>query len=188
MFLEDEIDDLEQCSRRYSIRINCVPESEGESTVVIIKSVAKATDDEVTDDMIDRSHRMGPKSTTDHRSQATVVKFTSYRHKGKSMAVKKKLFRIDAIKLFPEAKWPALPPPSCASSSSLSTLSSSSTSRIAVNDDLTKTRAQLAAMARDSKRRKNIDDTWVRSGVIVIKKNDSVYKVTTKREFDTLMA
>ena len=81
MFLEDEIDDLEQCSRRYSIRINCVPESEGESTVVIIKSVAKATDDEVTDDMIDRSHRMGPKSTTDHRSQATVVKFTSYRHK-----------------------------------------------------------------------------------------------------------
>ena len=77
--------------------------------------MAKAMDVELTDDMIDRSHRVGPKSTTDHRNQAVVVKFTSYRHKGKSMAVKKKLFRIDARKLFPEAKWPALPPPSCAS-------------------------------------------------------------------------
>ena len=104
------------------------------------------------------------------------------------MAAKKKLFRIDARKLFPGAEWSALPPPSGASASSSSTPPSSSTPRIYVNDVLAKTRAQLAAMARDSKRRKNIEDTWVRNGVIIIKKNDPVYKITTKREFDTLIA
>ena len=104
------------------------------------------------------------------------------------MAAKKKLFRIDARKLFPEAEWPALPPPPGVSSSSSSTIPPSSTPRIYVNDDLTKTRAQSAAMARGSKRRKNIEYTWVRNGVIIIKKNDSVDKITTKREFDTLIA
>ena len=81
MFMEDKIDDLEQYTRRNSIRINRVPEFKGENTDDIIKSVAKTIDVELTDDMVDRSHRVDPKSTTDHRNRAIVVKFTSYRCK-----------------------------------------------------------------------------------------------------------
>ena len=86
MFLEDKIDDFDQYSRRNSIRINCVPEFKGENTDYIIKSVAKATDVELID-MIERSHRVGPKSTTDHRNLAIVVKFTPYKHNKTFMSV-----------------------------------------------------------------------------------------------------
>ena len=71
-------------------------------------------------------------------------------------------------------------------------LSSSSSSvpriYIYINDDMTKARAQLAAMARDKKRRKIIDDTWVRDGLVFAVKNNSVYKLTAKRELETLFA
>ena len=81
MFLEDKIDYFDQYSRRNSIRINCVPEFKGENTDGITKSVAKAIDVELTDHMVDRSHRVDPKSTTNHRNRAIVVKFASYRCK-----------------------------------------------------------------------------------------------------------
>ena len=76
MFLKNKINELEQYSRRNSTCLNCIPESKDENRDDIIKSVARAVDD-----MIDRSHRVGAKSSTDSRNRAIVVKFTSYRHK-----------------------------------------------------------------------------------------------------------
>ena len=87
MFLKDKVDDFEQYSGRNSIRINCVSDFQGEDTDDIAESMAKAMDVELTDDMIDRSHRVGPKSTTDHRNLAIVVKFTPYKHNKTFMSV-----------------------------------------------------------------------------------------------------
>ena len=80
MFLKNKINELEQYSRRNSTRLNCIPESKDEKSDDITKCVARAVDVELTHDMIDRSHRVGPKSATDSRNRAIVVKFTSHRH------------------------------------------------------------------------------------------------------------
>nr|KAG5697466.1 hypothetical protein BaRGS_029357 [Batillaria attramentaria] len=56
---------------------------------------------------------------------------------------------------------------------------SSTTNKIYVNDDLTATRATLAAKARKLKKDNKIDDKWSRDGVVFLKKNDSAHRLTT---------
>ena len=46
--------------------------------------------------------------------------------------------------------------------------------KIHSNEDLTKTRAKVAADARKLKRDKRIDDTWVRDGTVFLSKRAQV--------------
>ncbi|KAL8604804.1 hypothetical protein ACOMHN_028432 [Nucella lapillus] len=106
--LQDRVDELEQYGRQNSIRITSVPESQGESTEVV-KTIFRAVDVQITDDMIDRTHRVGRKSSeADARSRPILVKCTSYRHKSLLMAAKKSLPTLDTKKLFPAADWRSL--------------------------------------------------------------------------------
>ena len=74
------------------------------------------------------------------------------------MSMKKRLKEVDTIKLFGAKK-------------------------IFINDDLTKTRAQVASEARKMKKEKKIDDTWTtRNGVICIRKNGQVTRVTAVKQ------
>ncbi|KAL8593008.1 hypothetical protein ACOMHN_017938 [Nucella lapillus] len=180
--LEDRVDELEQYGRRSSIRITPVPETKGESTVDIVKQVFKEADIEVTDEMIDRSHRVGKKlSEGDAKSRPILVKCTSYRYKSMLMAAKKKLPAVDVKKLFPNPDWPALPH-SSQSSRSRPGGPAAVVPRVYINHDLTRERAEIAWMARNFKRQRKIDDTWVYDGVIFVRQGESTYRVTTKRE------
>ena len=81
------------------------------------------------------------------------------------------LNKIDATKIFADSQWPALPARSTAR-----------VHRLYINEDLTKTRAEVAARARQLKRDGKLDDTWTRDGIIFVKKGDSVHRITTVRE------
>ena len=59
LFLNEQIDSLEQYSRRNCLRISPVPEVSSESTDDIVKTVAKTTGVTLPDNAIDRSHRVG---------------------------------------------------------------------------------------------------------------------------------
>ena len=59
LFLKDQIDSLEQYSRRNCLRISPVLEVSSESTDDIVKTVAKTTGVTLPDNAIDRSHRVG---------------------------------------------------------------------------------------------------------------------------------
>ena len=74
-------------------------------------------------------------------------------------------------KIFPDSQWPALPARSTAR-----------VHRLYINEDLTKTRAEVAARARQLKRDGKLDDTWTRDGIIFVKKGDSVHRIATVRE------
>ena len=59
--LEDKIDHLEMYSRRSSIRINGIPESDDENTDNIVLKLSESITTDIFQDNIDRSHRVGRK-------------------------------------------------------------------------------------------------------------------------------
>ena len=172
LFLKDQIDSLEQYSRRNCLRISPVPEVPSESTDDIVKTVAKTIGVTLPDNAIDRSHRVGKVTAGGvNRDRPILVKFTSYKYKEAMMKAWRGLNKIDATKIFPDSQWPALPARSTAR-----------VHRLYINEDLTRTRSELAARARQLKRDGKLDDTWTRDGIIFVKKGDSVHRITTIRE------
>ena len=86
-----------------------------------------------------------------NRDRPILVKFTSYKYKEAMMKARRGLNKIDATKIFPDSQWPALPARSTAR-----------VHRLYINEDLTRTRAEVAARARQLKRDGKLDDTWTR--------------------------
>lgn len=72
----DDIDDLEQYSRRNSLTISGVPESDRESTDALVIDVAKAAGVDVTVADIDRTHRFG--KAKNNKPRQIIAKFVSY--------------------------------------------------------------------------------------------------------------
>ena len=87
--LKSRDDELEQYSRRNSIRIAGVKESDKRPTSEILLDIAHKNGIEVNASDIDRSHRVGEQKDSSHRS--LLVKFTSYRAKKLFMKKKKEL-------------------------------------------------------------------------------------------------
>lgn len=170
--LRDKVDDLEQYSRRNCIRINNVPELDGEDTDSVIKAVGKAVGVELTDAMLDRSHRVGRRpGPGDTYSRAIICKFASYRFKSALMRSKKTLAKTDAKKILPDRAWAAARTPT----------------QVFINDDLTQVRSELAAKARKLKKDKKFEETWVRDGTIFVKRGSAVTRVTTMRNLLALI-
>lgn len=91
-YLEDQNDALEQYTRRNSIRISGVAESEGESCDDVVLATINekmAVSPPITLDHIDRLHRVGKKGTG--KARQIIVKFTSYRHRARVMAKRREL-------------------------------------------------------------------------------------------------
>ena len=110
LFLKDQIDSLEQYSRRSCLRISPVPEVSSESTDDIVKTVAKTIGVTLPDDAFDRSHRVGKVTAGGvNRDRPILVKFTSHKDKETMMKARRGLNKIDATKIFPDSQWPALP-------------------------------------------------------------------------------
>lgn len=152
--LKEKVDHLEQYSRRSSIRINGIPEQEGENTEDIVYKLGEAIGADIFSESIDRSHRVGKKD--DRYTRPIIVKFTSYKHKASMMRAKKKLRDVDCQKLF------------------------RSHSKVYINEDLTAARADMAAKARKMKKDGRIQDTWTWDGTIFVKKLDgAVRRITT---------
>ena len=97
--LRDEIDALEQYSRRNCLIFHGIPEEKGESTseavMDVIRNQLNISDQQVNIKEIDRSHRLGkPKSTRETRSnkrpsRPIIVKFKGYDARGEVFSKEK---------------------------------------------------------------------------------------------------
>ena len=79
---ESKLDDQEQYSRRNSLRITGIPESDNEDIVPKVLDVINnkiKPDIPVSSDHIDRLHRVGKRSGDTPR--AVLIKFATYRHR-----------------------------------------------------------------------------------------------------------
>ena len=94
--LENKFDELEQYSRRNCLLIHGIPENESEDTTKVAIDTFAKLDVTVTTGHIDRSHRLGRKTTnasTDKkmRPRPVIVKFTSYLQRSMVYRNKRKL-------------------------------------------------------------------------------------------------
>ena len=161
--LRKDLDDLQQYSRRNSIRIEGIPapdDGEKEPINELESKVNNLFKDTLKVNLVQsdfcRVHRIGrPKE--DGTPRQVIVKFTNYGAKRRIMSARK------ACKNY-SGKYP-----------------------VYVNDDLTRQRAKLAANARALKRSTAIDSTWVYDGKIFIKLLTGAIKVVTSQEdLDTI--
>ena len=90
---EEENENLEQYSRRNSLRISGIPEAENESTDDLVRQLAEDLEVEISDIEIDRSHRVGrpDDGKRGKRSREIIVKFTRYNTRNKLYQVRKQL-------------------------------------------------------------------------------------------------
>nr|KAG5701922.1 hypothetical protein BaRGS_014987 [Batillaria attramentaria] len=160
LHLQDRVDELEQYSRRNNIRISDIPETDGEDTDDLIIAIGNEIGVTITEEMIHRSHRVGKKG--DDFCRPIICKFTSYRYKQRLFKEKKKLANVDAKQLFPERSWRRRR----TSQRPSYTTRAEPKIKIYLNDDLTKTRAEIASKARKMKSDGALQDTWVRDGTV----------------------
>ena len=161
--LEDKADDLEQYSRRNSLRISGIPEREGEDvwqeTLRVVNSTLLPP---LTVEEIDRVHRVGPKLPD--KTRQILIKLATYRTRRRVFTARR------GIKFTQPAPGPS------------TTLT---THPVFVNDDLTKTRSHLLYECRKAKKNGKIKETWSIDGNILIRDNASrVSQIKNIRDLD----
>ena len=162
--LEYGLDEMEQYSRRNSLRISGVMETESED---VVKKAMELFNDTmgvtVEEDKIDRIHRVGKKTEDATKPRQILVKFATYQVRNKVMR-KRSVLKPDQK----HTKESAAPPHS----------------RIFINEDLTKMRSNLLYHARQLKKDKAILDCWSWDGTILVK--NSVSKIIPVRTMSDL--
>ena len=133
--LKDCIDDLKMYGRRNGIRIYGVPETNHEDTDSIVTDLAHEIGLHYPDVSLGRSHRVGPK--TEGKPRAITAKFVGHNHEVNILRNKNKLRKPQGTNK------PA----------------------VFINEDLTKTKADLAKRACKLKTDGKISDTWTQDGV-----------------------
>ncbi|XP_070175357.1 uncharacterized protein [Littorina saxatilis] len=178
LLLKDEVDNLEQYSRRNCIRIGPIPESDHENPDNFATAIVNSIGVDIGE-AIDRSHRIGkPPSPTTPNPRPFIVKLTSYRCKAAIMKARKKLrevnvTKVNVTKVVPSAHWPVLT--GAANRHSSGSRGNALAPKVCIIKDLTRTRAGVAAKARQLKRDKKITDTWTRDNVIFVKTGDAFH-------------
>ena len=171
--LELQVDDLEQYSRRNSLRFNGIAESETEdvtSKVIDVINNTLEVEPPVTPSDIDRLHRSGKRLPG--KPRAILVKFTSYRTRDKVIRNRGKLRPSKPI-----------------DTSSASSIRHAPKQTIFVNEDLTMYRSDLLYQARQRKKKDEISDCWSWDGRILIKdKKSKIFNIRTMADLNTLVA
>ena len=160
--LEAQTDAVEQYSRRANLRFQGIPDSDGEDTDSLIITLINEqinVEPRVQNTDIERSHRVGPKVDKQGRRRVRpiIVRFAKERTRD---VVYRARFRLKDV----NAKRPL--------------------EKIFINENLTSTRASLAAEARPIKKAGKIQDTWTYNGNILIKNARS--DIIQVREFADL--
>ena len=161
--LRADLDELQQYSRRNSIRISGIPEAADEKPEDIHGAVKGLFVEKLKVNLderdICRMHRVGkPNSNGTSNPRQILLKFTRYGARLKVMKARKLLRNDDPNG---EDQTDGRP------------------KRVYINEDLTRKRVKVAKLARDAKRMRKIKETWVYDGKIFLKLKDDTIKVVT---------
>jgi hypothetical protein len=160
--LEDEVDSLEQYSRRNSLRVSNLPEGEHENPVeraLELFNVKMNVAPPIVLTDLDRVHRVGKKDSTNPKHRALLIKFATYRARNAVFSKRSELF--DSGKPRNEA--------------------------IYVNEDVTPKRAKQLYELRKLKKANKIKDAWTHDGNIVIKDMQDKIKPIRQQQVNELI-
>lgn len=164
--LENQMDDIEQYSRRDTIEIHGIPVEKGEQVLEVVKSVGRALDLTINDTMVSACHRLRGRDGTG-KPPGIIVKMAR---------------RMDAEAVLQRRRVKR----------NLSThhlgRTSSPAEVIYVNESLCPGRRRLLNAARERKREKQYTYLWIRGGKILMRKADGepVKVIATLADLDKL--
>ena len=140
--LADEIDDLEQYSRRNCLLIHGIPESNKEdTTAACLENINKKLKVNLTRDHLDRTHRVGKRKSSesdDAKPRPIIMKFISYTQRQAVFRTKKNL----------------------------------KGSNLLITESLTTKRMAVLRAAQNKVRAEGIKRAWTQDGRIIILTND----------------
>lgn len=163
--LEGRLDEIEQYSRVNCLEINGVPELKNENILEVVKSIGKSLGVEITEEMIDASHRMGSKKDGKHRG--IIVKFTRRIIKEELLGKRKIKRNLNTHDL---------------------NMKNSPAEVVYINESLSPARRKILNAARALKKEKGYTFVWVRDGRIFLRKNegDPVIVASTMDQLSSL--
>ena len=164
------LDDHEQYSRRNSLRISGVIEDANEDIVAVTlgfinKELGMATP--IVERDIDRVHRLGPRRAAN--SRPILDKFATYR--ARQLVFKQKAYLNPRRRTELQAGAWGHGDTSSSDRQSSTTTEQGEGQHVWINEDLTKSRAEMLWRARAAKKDRKIVDCWSSDGRIMIKKS-----------------
>ena len=188
--IRERCDELEQYSRKNSIRISGIPQNpNADDTFAIVLNVCNKimkVDPPVRLEDISNCHRVGAPEKSD---RPILVKFMNYQIRSRVFKAKKKLKDFNKrVNRDPEAADDPDDDPDEDPSNSDATPDVPGNlplfpNKIYINEDLCKGRAYLSFKARQIKNADGIADTWTFNGKIMVKdKKNKIHKVTRMSE------
>ena len=164
------LDDHEQYSRRNSLRISGVIEDTNEDVVAVTlgfinKELGMATP--IVERDIDRVHRLGPRRAANLRP--ILVKFATYR--ALQLVFKQKAYLNPRRRTELQAGAWGSGDTSSSDRQSSTTTEQGERQHVWINEDLTKSRAEMLWRARAAKKERKIVECWSSDGRIMIKKS-----------------
>lgn len=165
-FLESRMDDIEQYSRRDTFEIHGVPVERGEQIVEVVKTVGKALDMNIDENMISACHRLRTREGMG-KPPGIIVKMTR-RMDVEAVLQKRRVKRNFSTHHIGLTSSPAAP--------------------IYINESLCPGRRRLLNAAREKKNEKLYTYLWIRGGKILMRKadGDPVKVVTSQMDLDKL--
>ena len=146
--LNDEIDKLEQYTRKNSLEIHGVPEDAYTSTEEVVLKLAEALDVHILPDDIEISHKLNA------RNKSIIVKFLNHKVKTKLYKSRTKLKHIKAKDLFPSRNYSS---------------AAGREPRIFINENLTDYRRRIINKANKMRKDQLIQSAWTLDGKIFVK-------------------
>ena len=161
--LEEKLDSHEQYSRRNSIRISNMCESEHENLAAKVCDLFDKLECNIEASDIDRIHRSGP--VQQGKTRQVLVKFATYQARQRVLKSKAKLRQL-AEDEAEEDEEPRI---------------------LFFNEDLTKRRATTLWKLRGLKKQKKVQDCWSFDGTVLYKDVHGKVTVASQLVVDTLM-
>ena len=169
----DELDEMEQYSRRNILNFNGLPESDGEDGVQLGIDLAKSVGVTVQKADIDRAHRIGPRgrktASGELLHRPLIVKFTSYVKREEVYSARRKLR---------ESKPPRT-----------SGLHGKDLKKVFITDNLTRRNQKVMFRARELRRRGQLWAAWSDGCQmkVKIKEGGPTHKVKTEDDLEKLV-
>ena len=89
--LREEIDTMEQYSRRNCLVVHGIPETKADTGEAVLQVFNGQLNVRVTPDCIDRSHRLGRQQPSSNKPRPVIVKFVSYETRRQVFSAKRRL-------------------------------------------------------------------------------------------------
>ena len=96
--LKSDVENQEQCSRRNCVLVHGIPKEQGEgSDSIVLNAINEHLEEELTEDDIERAHRVGKPKQNKKTPRLIIIKFVRYNCRRRIFLNKKNLKTLEYL-------------------------------------------------------------------------------------------